>query len=85
MNRYEQNPYVRKHVHRWAVIKTEQPSYTGYDVYGPTPRKGAKFRMYMTLTRECGDCGKRQEGEVLNRAELVKGYEAIADLNWKDV
>lgn len=81
MNRWEKNPYVRKHVHRWRIVKDTPatrmppPTYsTLRPLFDPTPR---------TLIRECDDCGVKQRAEVPDESVLVPGHENIADVEWR--
>ena len=80
MQNWEQNPYVRKHIHRWKLTATRPP-----ELWLPPWMSSLQLtpRAYTELERECQDCGVKQVAECRNTATLVKGYEAIADLDWK--
>lgn len=73
-------PYVRKHVHRWKIAKRIEAVQAGWDYWNNRPVEAEPLQ----LVRECDDCGLTQQVLVPDQSVLTPGYEAIADLPWKD-
>lgn len=83
MNKWEQNPYVRKHVHRWELTKKTTAVAAGFS-WGGFGQSGWHDAEPTKLTRRCADCNVKQSASVPDESVLVPGYENIADVEWKD-
>lgn len=73
-------PYVQKHIHSWRIVERSPKRGAYYDYWKQKDIPASDMR----LVRECDVCTARQSALVPDESVLVTGYEAVADVEWKN-